>query len=353
MQPDRPDSVFVLRNNDIGDLLVVTPLFAALRRQFPEAAIIAGVGDWNRDVLAHNPNLDDVLPVNAPWHNQGVKEQTPLKALRYILSSPEVAALRRRRCTIGIDVLGSGYGSLLLLRAGIGWRLGVRGYAGGDAAAQQCVDFHSRVQVGRASLAFASLLGATELPSPRPQLFLTPAETAVAESTWSEIGRGHGRRRIVIGPGGGFAAKCWPVEYFSVLARMLDPGTHYDVLVVGGPKEKNSGESIVGAASGVVNLAGKTSLRETFALVAQADLVICNSSMLMHVAAAFDKPALVLLGEAFDSSTAHAALWGHENSSHVCGREEGIRRDIFRPDEALNAVRALIERNKMISGASR
>jgi hypothetical protein len=49
--PENPDSIFVLRNNDIGDLLVVTPLFEALRRRFPRVRIVAGIGDWNRPVL--------------------------------------------------------------------------------------------------------------------------------------------------------------------------------------------------------------------------------------------------------------------------------------------------------------
>ncbi len=35
--PASPRSIFVLRNNDLGDLLVVTPLFEALRRRIPEA----------------------------------------------------------------------------------------------------------------------------------------------------------------------------------------------------------------------------------------------------------------------------------------------------------------------------
>ncbi|HCR36966.1 MAG TPA: glycosyl transferase, partial [Opitutae bacterium] len=40
----RPNKIFVLRNNDIGDLLVSTPIFEALKKAHPEAYIIAGVG---------------------------------------------------------------------------------------------------------------------------------------------------------------------------------------------------------------------------------------------------------------------------------------------------------------------
>ena len=93
--PDSPRSIFVLRNNDIGDLLVVTPLFEALRHRFPEAKIIAGIGSWNRDVLRDNPHVDEILPLNAPWHNGQVQPQN-LPAARVI---GRIVAEHLGRCT--------------------------------------------------------------------------------------------------------------------------------------------------------------------------------------------------------------------------------------------------------------
>jgi heptosyltransferase-2 len=106
--PENPRSIFVLRNNDIGDLLVITPLFEALRRRFPQTRIVAGVGAWNVDVLRGNPHVDEVLPINAPWHNGKIQPQNIATALRYLARSPEVrgnatsvsifSAVRRVRC---------------------------------------------------------------------------------------------------------------------------------------------------------------------------------------------------------------------------------------------------------------
>src|SRR5215217_5999143 len=107
-----PRSIFVLRNNDIGDLLVMTPLFEALRRRFPAAEIVAGVGSWNVEILRGNPHVSDVMVVDAPWHNRITGTRDPLVGLRYIASSPEVDAIKRRRFAVGIDVLGSPFGSL-------------------------------------------------------------------------------------------------------------------------------------------------------------------------------------------------------------------------------------------------
>src|SRR4051794_32832229 len=78
--------IFVLRNNDIGDLLVITPLFEALRRRFPDAWIAAGVGSWNRQVLEHNLHLDQLIEVNGPWHNK-VSPRRPHNSVRGFIDS--------------------------------------------------------------------------------------------------------------------------------------------------------------------------------------------------------------------------------------------------------------------------
>jgi len=52
--PQQPETIFILRNNDIGDLLVVTPLFEALKKKFPNAKLLVGIGLWNREVLIVN-----------------------------------------------------------------------------------------------------------------------------------------------------------------------------------------------------------------------------------------------------------------------------------------------------------
>jgi ADP-heptose:LPS heptosyltransferase len=331
----KPRSILVLRNNDLGDLLVVTPLFDALRRRFPAAEIVAAVGRWNVATLRHNPHLSDVLVIDAPWFNKFLRRQSFPRILSYIAFSAQARTLARRGFDAGIDVLGSPWGSLLLLRAGIPLRLGVRGYAGGHTGVSLAVGFDPEEQVGRSALRFAELLGATDLPSTRPQIFLDDAERFTGEQIWCSRFAPE-RTRVVVAPAGGLAARCWPPESFAELTALLvDEGRA--VVVAGGPRDRALGERVAAAApsaSEVVNLAGHLSLRETFALLAAADLVLCNSSVLLHAAAAFKKPAWALLGPSFPSARQHDAQWGHPGCRSL-GREAGSREEIYTPAEVL------------------
>jgi len=341
--PAEPRSLFVLRNNDVGDLLVVTPLFEALRRRFPEAWIAAGIGAWNHPVLQRNPHLSEVLQVNAPWFNKYRRRQGTLDRWLYLGGSPEVRELARRRFEVGIDVLGSGWGSLLMLRAGIPYRLGVNGYAGGQTAVQAAVPFDPTAHVGRSALRFAEILGATSLPANRPQLFLSDAEREEGERWWAAGEGGRRRARLVIGPGGGLAAKCWPPESFAALAAGISGLGDLTLLVTGGPRERElvAAVAAAAAAAGVETRshAEPPDLRTVFTLVAASDLVVCNSSMLLHVAAAFGVPALVVLGRAFESAASHQAQWGYPGLCRSLGRETAADRDIWSPAEVIQAAR--------------
>jgi heptosyltransferase-2 len=328
-----PRSIFVLRNNDVGDVLVITPLFDALRRRFPAARIAAGVGPWSAEVLRGNPHLSEVVTVQAPWFNKYTQGKGPAGRLAYLLRSLEMRELRRRGFDTGIDVLGSAWGSLLLLRAGIPRRLGVRGYAGGHSAAHLAVRYDPGEHVGRAALRFAELLGATDLPAARPQIFLSAAEREAGERLWS----GERKRRVVVGPGGGVAARLWPRERFAALLRRLGELGEVETVVVGGPMERGWAAEMAAGVPGARSLAD-LGLRESFALVAAADLVLCNSSMLLHVAAAFRRPTVALLGESFPSARQHQAQWGYPGTCRSLGREPGSDA-LATPEEALAAAR--------------
>ena len=89
------------------------------------------------------------------------------------------------------------------------------------------------------------------------------------------------------------SSKRWPALHYAELARLLDK----PVVLLGSATEATLCDEIVAHAPGrCVNLAGKTSLAEAFALIAGAQAVVSNDSGLMHVAAAFGVPQVALFG---------------------------------------------------------
>ena len=310
----------------MGDVLVATPLVRGLRKAFPESHISLGVGNWAKSLLKNNPDLDEIVHCNAPWHNKqncrfpANSPRTFLEGLIYILLSKEARHVRRQRYTHGIDVLGSRQGSWLLRRTGIPHRYGIRGYAGGDNWCDGCIDFREDRKVAETGLAFLELLGAKVEIEPRPRIFLTNREKKEAENRWGE--RKPESKRIIIAPGGGFPEKCWGDQNYSELIKLLLNEPSYQLCIIGSNEDRDriTAETWNRQDLRVRNMCGNLSLRQSAALVAKSDFVLSNTSLCMHLAGAFRIPSIILLGPWYESAKLHADQWGYPEGK-VLGRE--------------------------------
>jgi len=320
---------------------VVTPLLHGLKKLFPNAKISIGVGDWAKPLLENNPDIDEIIPCNAPWHNKqncrypANSPKTFLEGLYYSLFSKEAHYLRKEKFSHGIDVLGSRQGSWLLRSAGIPNRYGVKGYAGGDNWCKKCISFKENRKVAEAALEFLKLLGSNEKIEPRPKIYLTEDEVKEARQRWSS--GDSKKKKIIIAPGGGFPEKCWGDENFNLLTELLLKETSLVISIIGSKEDRL--RIRLQESEQLKNWCGNLSLRESAAMVSQSDFVITNSSLCMHLAGAFEIPSLTLLGDWYDSAKLHHLQWGYPEGK-VLGREikSGITRTI-EPIEALQIVK--------------
>ena len=320
-----PKKIFVLRNNDLGDVLVTTPLLEGLRLCYPESFISVGVGDWAKSLLQGNPNINEIRSCNAPWHNKqncnfpANSPRTFLVGLSFILLSKQSRNLTRERFTFGIDVLGSRQGSWLMLRAGIKSRFGVKGYAGGDQWCEDYVIFDENRNVANAALAFLPLIGCHKEIEPRPQIFLSKQEKEDVRKIWNT--KTSRAKRVVIAPGGGFSEKCWGNSRFTELTNLLLKEDNLQICILGSKEDRNriKYQKNLGYNK-IQNFCGTIELRKSAALISEADFVFTNSSLCMHLAGAFKIPSITLLGECYDSASLHQSQWGYIESQ-VLGKE--------------------------------
>jgi heptosyltransferase II len=142
-------------------------------------------------------------------------------------------------------------------------------------------------------VAFYSALSGDKdgLEQDRPRLQLAPAQV---DAALRDLGLAAGRYHV-FAPGAEYGpAKRWPGAHFAALARGLDR----PAVLLGSAKETELCNEIADRAGAgkCLNLAGKTSLLEAFALIAACRVMVSNDSGLMHVAAAFGVPQVALFG---------------------------------------------------------
>jgi ADP-heptose:LPS heptosyltransferase len=145
-------------------------------------------------------------------------------------------------------------------------------------------------------------------------------EVAWAEEQWLIAdGRGIGAsKRVVVAPGAGWPGKMWPAERFGELVNWLIGELGCRVILSGAPDESDLGGMIESACSDALNLIGQTSFGQTAGLVKTADLLICNDSGPLHLAAAFGTPSVALFGPTV------ASKWHPPGSQHVMIQKKGF-----------------------------
>jgi heptosyltransferase-2 len=99
-------------------------------------------------------------------------------------------------------------------------------------------------------------------------------------------------RYIVLSPGSAWETKRWDARGFRAVAEnYLKRGVR--VVVVGAPKDA-AACSIVSEGLDVDNVCGETSLEDLIALIANAQCVVCNDSLALHLCSATKTPVVVV-----------------------------------------------------------
>ncbi|MCU4155161.1 glycosyltransferase family 9 protein [Carboxylicivirga sp. A043] len=102
-----------------------------------------------------------------------------------------------------------------------------------------------------------------------------------------------GQKWVALVPSAAWELKRWPVKYWQKLVE-LRQDLHF--VVLGGPGDDFCEEIRSVAPERVINLAGKTSLMESFCTVWHAPYVISGDTGFLHAADLFQKPGQAIIG---------------------------------------------------------
>lgn len=269
----------------IGDTIMAQPMFARLHARHPGLQLDALAPRWVAPVLQRMVEISDI--VDSPFGHG----QLSLKP-RWRLAR-ELAA----RNYDAVYVLPNSLKSALVpFMAGIPQRIGFTGESRyGLINVRHSLDKSALpLMVER----FAQLAEAPGAPLPKP-IFQPKIQSTAADQlqTLKELGLERPAHIVAFCPGAEYGpAKRWPAAHFATLAKKLAE-RGYAIWLFGSPKDHAVAEEISQLAPSLCrNLCGATSLGQAVDLLALAELVVCNDSGLMHVAAALDRRLVTLYG---------------------------------------------------------
>jgi heptosyltransferase-2 len=289
--------------NWLGDAVMALPALAAVRRAFATRTLIVAA---TAQVV---PLFEEITPA-APDLLLTIDRDRELEQLRAVRGD-------------ALLLLTNSFGSAWLARrsgtperwgyraAGRGWLL-TRGVPRPKGAVHQ-IEYY---------LALARGLGidTPDLASATPSLTPSPAARAKADVLLAAAGVDPRATIVGFAPGAAYGqAKRWPPERVAqVIAALARQGVI--AVLVGARADRPTAraiESTLPPGTPIVDLIGRTSLRELVGVVARCAAFVSNDSGAMHVAAALGVPLTAIFGPTDERATAPA------------GRADVILRDVF------------------------
>ncbi len=266
----------------LGDLLFAHPFLENLRANFPDAKIEMVVNHIFADIMAENKSVDQVYAFNKGWSTS--------KSIKF------ARKLKQNNYQLGINIHGNWRSTFLMSLINPAEKVGIGGFAK-DILLDRTLQLDAEQHMVKQYLTLLDQLNLKVDYEVKPALL----HSKVAEDSLKKILQANNfqeqKTTIGLNTGGSWPTKRWPASKFASLADMLIDRYQAQIVLLGGPGDRERSDKIEGLMrNSVINLAGETSLQQLAALLRKLNLVISNDSGPVHVAVASGTKTLTIFG---------------------------------------------------------
>lgn len=291
----RRKKILIIKLGAIGDVLMATPFFEAIRKKYPRAKISLLIGNWSKDVVRNNPNIDEVISIdeNIFWK----KKVVPLSKL--------FLKLKFRRFDIVYVMHWSNLFNFFAFCLGAKERIGFDRFGKGKFLTKK-VPFTEGEKGSYMAQKYLNLLTEEfKKYDTQMKIYLTHDEIKFAKDEFERLQLTSKGKVIGIAPGGGENPKIkmlirrWPPEYFSILIDKIHTQLNLPIVLFGGKSDLSVSEKIISLTSKkgeIISFVNKTTIRETSALMSLCSVIITNDSGLLHLAISVNTPTVSIFG---------------------------------------------------------
>jgi ADP-heptose:LPS heptosyltransferase len=289
--------ILLIRLDNLGDVLLMTPAFHAIKAALPEASLTLLASPVGSQVGLLDPDIDDVIVYQAPWMDPWHK--LPQDSQR---EQQMIAQLKERHFDAAI-IFGSFHQSALPA-AYLCYLADIplRAAASIDGPGSLLTTRHKHPERMMHEVERGlDLVGALGISATEPELVLrTPpaARESVMDLLATPDLAAH-TPLIVVHPGCSMPARTYPWEMYSQVIDLLVEQLGAFVAVTGAEDERELVDTVLlhvqpAHRSSTVALAGTLPFPELCALLETADLTITNNTGPMHISAAVKTPVVAL-----------------------------------------------------------
>jgi len=280
--------ILIRTPNHLGDCIMAIPMIAETREAYPGSHVTVLTPEHLSPIFYQNPGIDDILPIPKGYVH-GLKSVFKIKDI-----------ISEQSFDIGY-ILPPSFGAASAFKLG-----GVKERIGYIADGRRLLltrplPLPVPINADHRSGIYFDLLrrgAGVSLEYVKPKLFLDENDTASGIKILEGHNVGENDRYIIIAFRAVAESRRWGTDNYTALIETILSRYDLKVILIGSKEDADEGNNIIAAIDNdkVINLAGKTSLRELAAICSRSSLFIGNDSGPAHLVAAVGVPIIVISG---------------------------------------------------------
>jgi len=273
---DKIAKICVVKLDHIGDLLLATPVFRALKKAYPKSKLTAVVNPGSAPILDGNPFVDSIISYSAPWFYRDLdSESMPSEIL---LRNNEVYKnLTKHHYDLVVNLRGdrrdTNFAESIPHKNLLSFISDHSQHSEVNLPVKRKENLHVWEQ--HKLLLLVGLMVQTDH---EPEIFSSATDIEKSQEIISTK-----RPTIAIAPGAGIKLKEWQAENFRQLILKLE-SYNLDFIVIGSKADVDLGE-VISRQGKARNLCGQLSITELHEVLKQCVILVTNDSAPAHIGA--------------------------------------------------------------------
>ncbi|MFH1836930.1 MAG: glycosyltransferase family 9 protein [Candidatus Omnitrophota bacterium] len=264
MNKTRVKRILFITLNNLGDIILTTPVLEKLHQEIPDAKIDVITGRPGYGIFSHHPAVGKVI-IRGSGRN-------------FLDRVTEVIGLYKKKYDLVVDLKNSL----------IPWIIGAKYHSG--------THFFNKRPEHKKDEHLAKLTGLGMDVSGESKFYL-PVNDKDRDDVDRVMGPNKDRLMVVVNPGAKSHLKRWSAEKFAKLSDRLILELGCKVFVTGNDDDKDVIEKFRAyIKKDVTDMRGKTSLGALTELIKRSDIVVTNDSAPLHIASAVGTKTVAIFG---------------------------------------------------------
>lgn len=286
--------ILVVKLDHIGDLLLATPVFRAIKEKYTEVQLDILIGRKSFSVVENSPFIDNIYFYDSDDfdRNSDNDERT------YLENYFTVCKIRENSYDLCIGLREDLNNLCIQKMLGAKYNISFSTHSDFAVLMDETTINDDKKHAAEINFDLLKLIGIHPPINIQPEIFLNRQDEKWAKDFLKKYKITDENIIIAISPGGGWYLNWWPHQNFAKLANeLISYDSQIKIVWVGGNAEREILDKIrLEYKGGVISAVGKTTIPQLAALCKNVDLVITNDGGPMHIATAVRAKVLALFG---------------------------------------------------------